>query len=264
MPGNPGEEESTRFALNFVSDATVPMTDPSFLLSMINCAETFRVCFPTVVDAGLGRLTRNQCDERLDSWSRRVVSHVAPRLHVLGRENHDPTRSFIVMSNHQSLYDVPVLFQALGPKLRMVAKHELFWIPVFGGALREADFVSIDRSKHDAARESLARARNLLASGISVWIAPEGTRSRDGSLLPMKMGGFHLALETGWPILPVSLDGTREILPAKAASSARGAAVTVTVHAPIDPASYGANLPETRRMLADAVRSSLASGLPCS
>jgi 1-acyl-sn-glycerol-3-phosphate acyltransferase len=262
MPGNPGEQESTRFARKFVSDRTVPMTDPSFLLSMINCAETFRVCFPTVVDAGLGRLTRGQCDDRLDAWSRRVVAHVEPRLHVVGREHHDSKSSFIVMSNHQSLYDVPVLFQALGPNLRMVAKHELFWIPVFGGALREAGFVSIDRSKREEARESLARARELLASGVSVWIAPEGTRSRDGSLLPMKMGGFHLALETGWPILPVSLDGTRAILPAKAASSVRGAAVTVTVHAPIDPTTYGSNVPEARRALADAVRSALASGLP--
>ncbi len=237
------------------------MNDPSLTLSLINCGETLRISVPTVLDASLGRLTRLACDERLSQWSRRIVNHSAVALNIQGRENFDTSKAYIVMSNHQSLYDIPLLFHVLGSNLRMLTKKELFAIPIWGAALRESGFVAIDRSDKDKARTSFLRARELLASGTSVWIAPEGTRSRDGELLPFKMGGFHLALETGWPILPVCIRGSRHILAAKAIKSVAGVAVSMTIHRPIVAAAFGLNSRPSRHALAASVRAALASGL---
>src|SRR6478609_7181268 len=187
---------------------------------------TLRISVPTLFDALLGRLTADVCDSRLDWWSKRLLEQAKVSIRVSGVENAlgatrlaipGAGKSFVVMSNHQSLYDIPALYQALPLRLRMVAKTELFRIPIWAQAMRAAGFVELDRSVRERAIESLERAKLALDRGTSIWIAPEGTRSRDGSLGAFKHGGFHLALGAGAPILPVTIDGTRLILPAKGA-----------------------------------------------
>ena len=162
-------------------------------LSLRNVVETLAISAPTVFDAGVGRVTKERCDARLDAWSRAVVSHARIRLEVAGREHLVPGETYVVMSNHQSLYDIPVLFRVFGPNIRMIAKSELFRIPVFGHAMSAAGFISVDRAGGRAAVRSLGVARDLLGQRTHVWIAPEGTRSRDGSLLAFKPGAFLLA-----------------------------------------------------------------------
>ena len=181
------------------------MSAPSFALSLLGIAETLRISAPTVVEALLGRVTRKTCDDRLSAWAIRLMREAAIDLHVHGREHMPPGEQFVVMSNHQSLYDVPVLFRALPQSLRMVAKTELYKIPVFGGALVAAEFVELDRGDRNKARASIRVAQERLASGIHVWIAPEGTRSVTGRLASFKRGGFKLALDTGARILPVTI-----------------------------------------------------------
>jgi 1-acyl-sn-glycerol-3-phosphate acyltransferase len=132
---------------------------------------------------------------------------------------------------------------------------------VFGGALAVAGFVSIDRSNRHAAIRSLDKARELLASGTHVWISPEGTRSRSGALLPFKKGAFHLALESGLPILPVTLSGTRNVLAAEGLLSSAGAKVRVTIHSNIDPHPYAERGYGGRQELMDEVRRVLESAL---
>src|SRR6185312_6786458 len=98
--------------------------------------DTARICFPTVVDAMIGRVTLERCDERLDWWARKVLEDADVDLVVRGREHAAGTRPFVVMSNHQSLFDIPVVFRAIPGRLRMVAKKELFHVPIFGQAMK--------------------------------------------------------------------------------------------------------------------------------
>jgi 1-acyl-sn-glycerol-3-phosphate acyltransferase len=237
------------------------MASKSLGLSLRNIYETLAISAPTVVDVLYGRLTKATCDERLARWSRAVLDNAKIHLAVVGRENLKPGATYLVMSNHQSLYDIPVLFQAIGPNIRMITKRELFRVPIFGQALAAAGFVSIDRRDRNAAIRSLTDARNLLDGGTHVWIAPEGTRSRTGQLLPFKKGGFYLSLETGLPILPVTVRGTRAALPAKGLRSSAGARVQVTLHPPVDPASYIIRGKAGRSELMADVRRTMESAL---
>ncbi len=233
----------------------------SVALSLENVYETLAISWPTVLDALHGRLTKQICDDRLEGWARAVVENARLTVNVTGREHLRPHETYLVMSNHQSLYDIPVLFHVIGPNVRMVTKKELFRVPVFGGALAAAGFISIDRSDRDRAIRSLDEARALLASGTHVWIAPEGTRSRTGQLLPFKKGAFYLAFEAGLPILPVTLRGTRDVLAAKGVLSTPGAAVNVAIHEKIDPRPYTERGKAGRDELMDEVRRAIESGL---
>jgi 1-acyl-sn-glycerol-3-phosphate acyltransferase len=200
---------------------------------------TLRICVPTVVQSALGTLTTPVCDERLDSWSRALVRYARIGIEARGLENADASEAYVVMSNHQSLYDIPVLFQALRPRrLRMVAKSELFRVPIWSGAMRAAGFVEVDRKNRIAAMRSLERAREAIRAGTSIWIAPEGTRSETGELGLFKKGGFHLAQGAAARILPVAVTGTSKILPAKGTRVSDGVDVRVVVAPPVDPKDY--------------------------
>jgi 1-acyl-sn-glycerol-3-phosphate acyltransferase len=210
----------------------------SLALTFRNVYETLAISWPTVVDAALGRVTKETCDDRLESWGRKIVEHAELDLEVRGREHLEPGKTYLVMSNHQSLYDVPVLFHVVGKNIRMITKKELFRVPIFGKAMREAGFISIDRENRQSAMQSLKVAKEKMAAGTHVWIAPEGTRSRTGQLNPFKKGGFALAMDAGLTILPVTVNGTRNILVAKGLRSIPGAHVIVTFHAPIDATRF--------------------------
>ena len=120
-------------------------------------------------------------------------------------------------------------------------------------------FIEIDRQNRTSAIQSLHAGRERLGRAVSLWIAPEGTRSRTGKLGPFKKGGFHLAVNTGLPILPVSIDGTRRALPAHGLTVTRGALAHVVIGKPIDTAGYdGKRLSE----LLTVVRKAISDGLP--
>jgi 1-acyl-sn-glycerol-3-phosphate acyltransferase len=220
---------------------------------------TLRICIPTVLDSAFGRLTTPVCDERLDSWSAALVRYAAIEIDVSGLEHAPGNEAFVVMSNHRSHYDIPVLFQALRPRrLRMVAKAELFRVPIWAGAMRAAGFVEVNRSNRIAAVRSLERAREAIRSGTSIWIAPEGTRGTGAELGTFKKGGFHLAVGAEARILPISVQGTERILPARGTRVSDGQHVRVKVGAPIDPRDY----PERDfKPLIDAVRTRILDGL---
>jgi 1-acyl-sn-glycerol-3-phosphate acyltransferase len=221
--------------------------------------ETARICVPTIVEGAFGRMTWEKGNRRLESWSKHLLDQAAIDLEVRGGEKLGARDAFVVMSNHQSHYDIVVLFQALRRPLRMVAKTELYRIPLVGPAMRAAGFIEVDRSRRERAIASLRHATSVLRSGISVWIAPEGTRSENGVLGPFKKGGFHLAVETAHPILPVTIHGTRAVLVKGTRRVHRGAHVRVDIGEPIDAAGYGH---ARRKELMRVVREAIAGPLP--
>lgn len=148
-------------------------------------------------------------------WSAALLRHVRLKYRIHGQDklHLQPGKSYIVMTNHSSHYDIPVSFMALPGSMRMLAKKELYRIPLFGTAMRHAEFLQVDRQNQEQARRDLEAARLKMESGIMLWVAPEGTRSRTGELLPFKKGGFHLAINTGAIIIPVGIRGIDAVLP---------------------------------------------------
>lgn len=220
--------------------------------------ETAKISVPAVWRGATGTITDAFCDDKLRSWSRRLLDRVELRLEVCGLEFLLPgQQSYVVMSNHQSLYDIPTLFVALPLSLRMAAKAELFSVPVWGRAMTAAGFVKIDRKDPALARAALTAAgASMKARGLSLAISPEGTRSPDGSVRRFKRGGFEFARENGLPILPVTIDGTRHILPKGADRVQLGQLVRVTVHEPIEKPDFG-HFEELR----ESVRARIAGAL---
>lgn len=196
--------------------------------------KTLAITLPTFADAMLGRLTLERADARLASWARALVRRAQVDLTVEGLANVPRDRACIYMSNHQSHYDIPILYSVFPGTLRMVAKAELFRVPLWGRAMREAGFVRVTRSGDRAeAMAAMRECAEAVARGVNVWIAPEGTRSVDGRLGKFKKGGFILARDAGADIVPIAIDGSRDILPKNSKVIQRGAQVRLVFGAPV-------------------------------
>jgi 1-acyl-sn-glycerol-3-phosphate acyltransferase len=225
-------------------------------LSLYTAYQVARISVPTFFEAMVGRVDRHVCDLRLRSFGHRVVDSAHIDLDVRGLDRVPADRAFVYMSNHQSHIDIPILYATVPARtLRMVAKAELFKIPVWGRAMRASGMIEVDRKNRTRAVESLKRAEAAVADGVSIWIAPEGSRSRTGELAPLKKGGFYLAKETGTPIVPVAISGTHAILPPETQAMTPGKPVRVVFGAPIEV--EGRSVPE----LMDAVADFLAANV---
>jgi len=142
------------------------------------------------------------------------------------------------MCNHASLYDIPICLTTLPGSIRMLVKKELMAIPIWGRAMRACGFISIDRDNSTQALADLKSAKKAMEDGTVLWIAPEGTRSKDGRLLALKKGGFRLALDTGAIIIPVGIVGAHHILPAGSLDINIGQQVNVHIGRPVDSSDY--------------------------
>jgi 1-acyl-sn-glycerol-3-phosphate acyltransferase len=178
------------------------------------------------------------------------------RIRPVGREQLDAGRAYLFMSNHVSNLDPPAITLLLGRRIAIMAKQELFSIPLFGRAMRAGSFVAVDRADRKAAMESVREAAKVMQSGLGMLVFPEGTRSRNGKLLPFKKGPFHVAMEAGVPVVPITITGSYEAWP-KGRMSLRKGEIVVTFHAPIDPHQFA-----RREDLLAAVRAAIDSGLP--
>ena len=188
-------------------------------------------------------------------WSGWILRSLGIPLVVDGRERLEPGQTYVLMSNHQSVFDIFALFRAFDRPFRMVAKRILFWIPILGWSMGMCGFIPIDRSNRESAIRSLHRAARKIRSGVSVLVFPEGTRSRDGMLHPFKKGGFMLALEAGVPVVPVVVLGTDAIME-KGSLKVGRANVTVRIGAPIETSGRGVGgrdrlMDEVRRAMID-------------
>ncbi|MBA3239948.1 MAG: 1-acyl-sn-glycerol-3-phosphate acyltransferase [Acidobacteria bacterium] len=146
-------------------------------------------------------------------WSRMIARTVGARVRVHGAEHLRPGASYVFLSTHQSYMDIPVMLGYLPAQLRIAAKREVFMIPFLGWHMRRAGHISINRGSTPEAVETLRRAAREVREGISIFLYPEGTRSRDGALQPFKKGGFKFAVQTGLPVVPITIKGSRQLLP---------------------------------------------------
>jgi len=195
-----------------------------------------RITAPTLVDMVRGAVARDAIDERARWFGRRVVELLKIELTASGADR-VPPRAVVYMSNHQSHLDIPILYATLpSPTIRMLGKAELFRIPLWGRGLRAAEFIEVDRSNHAGALRSIEHCARLVRDGVSIYLAPEGTRSPDGRIGALKKGGFHLAIGTGAPIVPVAIRGTLAIMPRGSRVMRSGQSVSVEIGRPIEVA----------------------------
>ena len=191
-------------------------------------------------------------------WTWAILFAGGVRLKVVGTERLDPQRAYVFMVNHQSNLDIPVLVQSLSHfQLRWIAKKELLRVPFFGWAMWAGKHITVDRDKPTQAVKNLRRAQERIAAGISVVVFPEGTRSRDGQLQRFKKGGFFLAVETKTDVVPVTIVGSRNLLPS-GAWRLRSGDVQVIIDQPVSIASYR---PGNLRLLMNQVRETISTRL---
>jgi 1-acyl-sn-glycerol-3-phosphate acyltransferase len=167
---------------------------------------------------------------------------------------------YLFMSNHQSALDIEVLLASLPVPFKFVAKRELFRIPVFGRAIKKAGYVDIDRKNPREALKALEEAAAKIKGGTSVLIFPEGTRSRDGNLLPFMKGAFSLAIRAEAPIAPVAVIGANALQPPGSAVALKKGRVTVRIGKPIPTEGKGLSY---RARLMEEVRNAIEGLTQC-
>ena len=190
-------------------------------------------------------------------WSRVILGVPGVKLEVKMHTPLEPGRPYVFMPNHASMVDIWVVFVAIPASFRFIAKKQLAKIPLFGWAMAAGRFIFIDRQNAASARRSMEEAARRIRAGQSVVIFPEGTRTRDGRLLPFKKGGFHLAMDSGADIVPVAIRGSREVMP-RGAALIKAGTVTMEVGEPIPTAGLKS---ADREALIAKVRGSVAAML---
>jgi 1-acyl-sn-glycerol-3-phosphate acyltransferase len=189
------------------------------------------------------------------TWSRMIARTALLDVRVRGAEHLRAGQSYVFLSTHQSWMDIPVMLGYLPCQLRIAAKREVFLIPFLGWHMRRSGQIPINRGSTAESIESLRRAARLLGGGVSAFLFPEGTRTRDGSLQPLKKGGFRLALESGLPVVPVTIKGTRRAMP-RGSSVLRAGPVEMHLDPPITTRGLtDSDLPALMQQVREAMES---------
>jgi len=221
------------------------------------------VAFLPVMAASSMRHRGDPTQRKPGRWMRRLgrtTSRLTPlwKFEVEGQRPADiDHKPYVVVANHESQAD-PFLLSFLPFDMRWVAKQELFQPPVTGWAMRFGGDIPLRRGARDSVAEMMAECERALAGGISIMMFPEGTRSKDGNLLPFKDGAFGLAIRTGVPVLPVAIAGTREMRPKHSKWFGRAHACAKMLE-PIPTEGMGEGDVATLR---ERARDSIAAALP--
>ncbi len=183
----------------------------SALLVTLGVAITAFISFWCVVFSFFDN-AENNVHKVANLWSRILLFICATKVEVIGAENILRGRPQVFMANHQSDMDILILLAYVSCQFRWIAKKELFAIPIFGKAMKSAGYIEIDRQNHEKAMQSMDLAALRIRQGKSVMTFPEGTRSRDGEIKAFKPGTFYLAIQSGVPIVPISIIGSGDIM----------------------------------------------------
>jgi 1-acyl-sn-glycerol-3-phosphate acyltransferase len=196
-------------------------------------------------------------------WIGNFIGGVRPE--VVPNPKVDKNQSYVIVSNHQSFYDIPALMLKVGVPFRWVIKKEFRFVPLFGWALFFAGHIFIDRSQPKAAINSLNDAVKNLRPGVSVAVFAEGSRSCDGGLREFKSGAFIAALAAGLPILPITINGSCRIMPDKQSLNFYPGRIQVVIGDPIDTRAYSrANMGALIEVTRNAVAANLDPSFPLS
>jgi 1-acyl-sn-glycerol-3-phosphate acyltransferase len=213
---------------------------------------TVIVCFPwTLLTGNISFLYR------VGMWAAFTGVRLAGiRVRTVGLEKVDATRAYIFMSNHVSNIDPPLMLPLIPRRTSVMAKKELFDIPLLGKTMRLGSLVPVDRKNREAGIAAVRAAADVIRQGINMTIYVEGHRSFDGKLIPFKKGPFYLAVECAVPVVPVTVVGTHYVMP-KGRFAIKPGDVTVIFHDAIEPKDFG-----DRDALMAKVREVINRGLP--
>ena len=184
--------------------------------------------FSTLVDR-----TGNFAHRCARAWAGLILKTTGVHVRVSGLEHLQPGRSYVFAANHQSIYDIPIVFTSIPFQLRIVAKESLGRIPFMGWHLRRAGHLLVDRRNPGA--DIVQKMRRLVGESSSLIVFPEGTRSVDGRLGRFKKGSFLVAIDAGLPVVPVSISGSRHVMK-KGQLTVRRGEVELTIHPPLPTA----------------------------
>lgn len=204
-------------------------------------ASTAYACMRIIRIYYFGKINREKVDTVIHDWINQLLNKAQVHSRVYNPLNVQPPagRAVILMCNHSSAYDIPLGFKAFpNHPIRMLAKRELSKFPLLGRAMAAAEFPFIDRKNRYQAVKDLEYAKQLMESGIIVWIAPEGTRSKTGKLNPFKKGGFITAIQSKAIIIPIGIRGAYDILAAKSLRVNLGQQAEIHIGEPIDAGEY--------------------------
>jgi 1-acyl-sn-glycerol-3-phosphate acyltransferase len=151
-------------------------------------------------------------DRIVKRWAFFFLKIPPVRYEIDGLERIEPSKRYVIASNHLSQFDIPLLFHVLPIHGRFLSKKEVFDIPLVGRAMRTIGIIEINRAAGRSSRQAINEGVQIAADrGYSLIVFPEGTRSTNGSLLPFKKGAFRIAIDTGLPVVPIVIEGTDRI-----------------------------------------------------
>lgn len=189
-------------------------------------------------------------------WARTVLAVCRVRVRVRGVENLDRSRSYVYVSNHASMFDIPAILASIPDQIRIVYKKELEVVPFFGWGLKWGHYIGIDRGRGSRAMQSIEEAIGKIRNGQSLLLYAEGTRTLDGKLQPFKRGAFNIAVRAGVPVVPLTVNGSFRIMP-KRSIIIRPGDVELVLAKPIPiPESSGR---DAERQLMEQVHAAIAA-----
>ncbi len=189
--------------------------------------------------------------------SRLICRLAGVRVNIVNAQHLEPSQAYVFCGNHTSQFDIFSFYGYIPHPVHGLGKQELFSIPIFGHAVRAVGHIPINRTNRREAMNSLIQAAEKIKAGASVLIFPEGTRSKDGKLLPFKGGGMLLAIKAGVPIVPIAFQGSYEVMP-KNTLLARPGTITLTIGKPFETNGYSI---KDRNQVAEKIRSDIQSML---
>ena len=217
-------------------------------------AYTLSASMRVLVRSARGSLKEDGVEDIITRWTGHINEIAELAIEIRG-DVHALPQPAVLVSHHVSLLDTPCIFQSWPGRVRMIAKQELRKVPFFGRALEDGGIIFVDRKNLKRAIKQLEAARPLIESGTSLWVAAEGSRSRDGRLGKFKKGAFHIAKQLGVPIVPVWIQGTLDVIPPDQWAAVSSQLVIVSYGDPIAPeGDIGVLIEKTRAAMLELAR----------